>query len=383
MGKSATNNLSGNLPSELSAIHTVRNLEFYLNKLRGRLPKQIFNLPLDIFDIEGNQLSGQIFPVELFKINGAGNTLSKFLVSRNNFTGEIPTMIGQLTQLTDFYVADNRLNGRIPEQLGMLSNLENLYLYENNFSGGLPPDLFTLPKLQKLSVYGNSLMGGHLPTKILSLGLQTLDVEDSGIIGRIPENIGSLFSLEALYLGGNDLTGSIPNLKRLTKLAVLDFHNNELTGTIPALSDSSKLLLKKIDLSFNKLDGTIPPNLFEIPELEFLYLNNNILSGSIPTWDSISKLKDIFLNRNRLIGSIPDISSMLFLSNITKILINDNCLTGPVPPGICTKRQKSPNVFKTFHVDCKPLLGKDKIIMNKCEANCCTECFRGNPDCST
>ena len=274
--------------------------------------------------------------------------------------------------------------------------------------------MFTLPKLQKLSVYGNSLMGGTLPTKILSLGLQTLDVEDSGIIGRIPENIGSLFSLEALYLGGNDLTGSIPNLKKLTKLgkinytiycvhlsfytllctifsyhiyhyqtAVLDFHNNELTGTIPALSDSSKLLLKKIDLSFNKLDGTIPPNLFEIPELEFLYLNNNILSGSIPTWDSISKLKDIFLNRNRLIGSIPDISSMLFLSNITKILINDNCLTGPVPPGICTKRQKSPNVFKTFHVDCKPLLGKDKIIMNKCEANCCTECFRGNPDCST
>ena len=101
--------------------------------------------------------------------------------------------------------------------------IENLYLYENNFSGGLPPDLFTLPKLQKLSVYGNSLMGGPLPTKILSLGLQTLDVEDSGIIGRIPENIGSLFSLEALYLGGNDLTGSIPNLKRLTKLGKINY----------------------------------------------------------------------------------------------------------------------------------------------------------------
>lgn len=85
-----------------------------------------------------------------------------------------------------------------------------------------------------------------------------------------------------LQLGYNQLTGSIPpQLGKLNKLAVLALQSNQLTGAIPAtLGDLTQLA--RLDLSFNSLFGSIPSKIAEVPLLEVFDVRNNSLSGSVP-----------------------------------------------------------------------------------------------------
>lgn len=85
-----------------------------------------------------------------------------------------------------------------------------------------------------------------------------------------------------LQLGYNQLTGSIPpQLGNLNKLAVLALQSNQLTGAIPAtLGDLTRLT--RLDLSFNRLFGSIPSKIAEAPLLEVFDVRNNTLSGSVP-----------------------------------------------------------------------------------------------------
>ena len=61
-----------------------------------------------------------------------------------------------------------------------------------------------------------------------------LDLACNGMVGEIPDTLGSLQKLSALDLSGNSLSGSIPNsLGRLTDLRWLDLSDNQLGGPIP------------------------------------------------------------------------------------------------------------------------------------------------------
>jgi len=84
-----------------------------------------------------------------------------------------------------------------------------------------------------------------------------------------------------LQLCYNKLRGSIPpQLGSLKKLSVLALQYNQLTGAIPAtLGDLPNL--KRLDLSFNQLFGSIPTKLANAPVLEVLDIRNNSLSGSV------------------------------------------------------------------------------------------------------
>lgn len=88
---------------------------------------------------------------------------------------------------------------------------------------------------------------------------------------------------------------------------VLKLNNNELEGPIPEVGNLTELTF--IDLTRNKLSGTIPSNLLQLPNLEFVYLGHNGISGSLPDFCSSIKnstvLQDVFLNNNQLTGEFP------------------------------------------------------------------------------
>jgi Leucine-rich repeat (LRR) protein len=93
-------------------------------------------------------------------------------------------------------------------------------------------------------------------------------------------------NITALNLASNNLVGGpIPGnaLAQLRSLRELDMSNNALTRKIPnglyALTDS----LQVLNLAGNQLSGTISDRMGELTQLTTLRLDNNELSGRIPT----------------------------------------------------------------------------------------------------
>ena len=65
----------------------------------------------------------------------------------NRLTGEIPTVLGSLSNLITLELNFNQLTGEIPTELGNLSNLNTLLLYGGNqWSGCIPAKLSDVPK---------------------------------------------------------------------------------------------------------------------------------------------------------------------------------------------------------------------------------------------
>ncbi|GAU46647.1 hypothetical protein TSUD_246740, partial [Trifolium subterraneum] len=128
---------------------------------------------------------------------------------------------------------NNSLSGQIPSQLSGLRNLLHLQLDNNNFGGNSIPDSYSnMSKLLKLS------------------------------------------------LRNCNLTGPIPDLSRIPHLGYLDLSFNQLSESIPTkLSEN----ITTIDLSNNKLNGTIPSYFSDLPRLQKLSISNNELSGDVPS----------------------------------------------------------------------------------------------------
>jgi Leucine-rich repeat (LRR) protein len=80
-------------------------------------------------------------------------------LSRNEFEGEIPDVIGELDALKGLNLSHNRLNGPIPHSIGNLTNLESLDLSSNMLTGVIPSELTNLNSLEVLDLSDNHLVG--------------------------------------------------------------------------------------------------------------------------------------------------------------------------------------------------------------------------------
>ncbi|QHO44069.1 hypothetical protein HN51_009551 [Arachis hypogaea] len=84
-------------------------------------------------DLSSNQLSGEI-PTELVSLV----ELVTLNLSRNNLSGEIPLKIGNLASLEFLDLSRNNLSGLIPSSLTQINRLSMLDLSHNNLSGEIP-----------------------------------------------------------------------------------------------------------------------------------------------------------------------------------------------------------------------------------------------------
>ena len=131
----------------------------------------------------------------------------------------------------------------------------------------------------------------------------------------------------------NRLDGTLPpELGNLPNLQNLSIHWTEISGSIPP--ELGKLFnLKGLDLSGNSLNGSIPSTLGNLFNLQTLHLENNQLNGAIPSaLGNLSNLQTLQLGNNQLNGAIP--STLGDLSNLNYFDLSNNQLSGPIPSSL-------------------------------------------------
>ncbi|KAH7842067.1 hypothetical protein Vadar_001083 [Vaccinium darrowii] len=93
--------------------------------------------------------------------------------------------------------------------------------------------------------------------------------------------------------------------------------------------------ITKIVLSGKNLTGNIPLDLTKLSGLVELWLDGNVLIGTIPDFSGCTDLEIIHLENNQLTGSMP--SSLAELPNLRELYVQNNKLSGTVPSGLLNK----------------------------------------------
>ena len=309
-------------------------------------------------NLGSNGLQGP-FPIKLAQLS----SLVGLSLDGNRLTGTIPPELGELTSLQLLYLFDNQLSGIIPPDLGQLENLIHLCLNGNQLTGSIPPELGRLTNLKWLHLHKNTSLVGTLPVELVALALDALLLQGTQVClpddPRLEQWVSGIpdarieaecedfdierFALKAFYdatdgpnwssntnwlsdepldqwhgihtyagrvislaLRGNRLSGTIPSeLWQLTNLQFLELGRNQLSGELPeGISQLQKLW--SVTLDSNTLSGRIPSGLANLENLDFITLKGNRLTGSIPAeLGKLTNLNVLSLAENQLSGSIP------------------------------------------------------------------------------
>ncbi|KAG4966480.1 hypothetical protein JHK84_041062 [Glycine max] len=149
------------------------------------------------------------------------------------------TLVDDYLHVRQFHMNNNSLSGQILPELFQLGSLVHLLLDNNNFTGYLPPEFSEMPSLRILQLDNNDFGGNS-----------------------IPESYGNISKLSKLSLRNCNLQGPIPDFSRIPHLAYLDLSNNKLTGTIPS-SFSGLPRLQKLSFANNSLSGYVPSTIWQ------------------------------------------------------------------------------------------------------------------------
>ncbi|KAJ0691491.1 putative leucine-rich repeat-containing, plant-type, leucine-rich repeat domain superfamily [Helianthus annuus] len=174
-------------------------LDIAFNKLSGVIPKECFLqwtammtdengdpqskkhlsfmvLPLsDIYYEDAVTVAAKGQEMELVKILTLFTSID---ISNNQFSGEIPTTIGQLKALYILNVSHNAFTGSIPPSMGKMRQLESLDMSQNKLTGEIPYALTSLTFLSTFNLSYNQLRG-RIPT-----GSQFQTFENDSYLGN-------------------------------------------------------------------------------------------------------------------------------------------------------------------------------------------------------
>ncbi|KAI3461142.1 hypothetical protein Pfo_017805 [Paulownia fortunei] len=322
------NKLTGNLPESLGQLFNLENLFIRDNMLEGVVTESHFVSLTKLNDISasGNHLTLKVSPnwIPPFKLEtlglgswnlGTGSRIPSWLETQKNImeldlastgiSGNVPSWIWEIRFLN---LSHNQLHGKIPDISGPEDGPRLIYLSSNHFSGSLPRVANTVTELD---LSNNSFSGG--------------------ISHFLCDTTNRTYRLEILHLGGNQLTGELPDCwMKWPSLTVLNLGNNNMSGSIP-YSIGSLAHLQSLNLYSNKFSGQIPFSMQNCTKLVKIDFGDNDIDGNIPTWvgTSLSKLRILILRSNKLSGEIS--SDVCHLNTLQILDVSDNKFSGIIP----------------------------------------------------
>lgn len=156
-------------------------------------------------------------------------------------------------------------------------------------------------------------------------------------MGSIPNNFGDQTYMKELILKSNLFEGSIPESLCDLDMLDLDLSNNRLSGKIPNCWRSNGEGFSIINLSSNKLSGTISSSFRNVSNVSWLNLSNNSLHGEISqVLRNIQRVLVLDLRGNRFSGIIPPEIGQRHVFQMLRVLrLSHNLLSGRIPSSLC------------------------------------------------
>ncbi|KAJ6775617.1 DNA-DAMAGE-REPAIR/TOLERATION PROTEIN DRT100-LIKE, partial [Salix purpurea] len=137
----------------------------------------------------------------------SGNKLED--ISDNQFSGILPTRMGNFSNLKAIDLSRNHFDGPLPRDFCKLDSLEYLDLSDNNLSGSVP-SCFNPSSIRHVHLSKNQLSGPLTEAFYNSSFLVTLDIADNNLMGPISNWIGNLSALSVLLMRANQFAGDLP-----------------------------------------------------------------------------------------------------------------------------------------------------------------------------
>jgi leucine-rich repeat protein SHOC2 len=168
-----------------------------------------------------------------------------------------------------------------------------LELQDFGLTGAVPAEIGRLSALRELDLSYNQLTS--LPAEIWQLtALQVLALNDNQLTS-VPAEIGQLTWLERLWLNNNQLTSVPAEIGQLTSLERLSLCDNQLTSLPAEIWQLTSL--EELRLSYNKLTS-LPPEIGQLTSLRVLSLNDNPLTSLTAEIGQLTSLEKLYLMGN-------------------------------------------------------------------------------------
>ncbi|KAJ4911260.1 Leucine-rich repeat (LRR) family protein [Raphanus sativus] len=222
-------------------------------------------------------------------------------LSGNYFSGPLPHSLSNLTRLTGLFLSANSFSGSIPASLGSMPLLEELLLDNNILNGSVPTSFNRLSRLKRLEIQQNKI-SGELPDLSPLENLNYLDASDNRISGPVPSSLPG--SLAQISMRNNLMEGTLPeSFRNLTSLEVIDLSHNKLNGSIPSFIFTHHPTPQQLTLSFNGFTSIDSPRYYSpsgLPsELISVDLSYNQIRGPLPLFMGLlPKLSALSLENN-------------------------------------------------------------------------------------
>ena len=377
------NGIQGTLSTRIGKLTSLENFFMFHNRITGEMPTQVGYLTkLKTFAMAENYMSGTI-PTELASLSslqiialqreggetapGIGGPLEVKTAGEigAGFTGSIPAF-DQMPKLRELYLGANSLSGTIPRDF--LSGIQDksasikVDLSQNNLVGTVPEKLTAFDSL-KLYLSDNkfkalpdalcsksSWMGGEVATNKCDAimcppgtyneyGRQANDetpcescpftytAEFYGSIECIPSNTGDYSEREILRLffqatGGNQWSDKSNWLKN--GVSVCQWKGITCASEEGGAGDT----VTRIQLPSNKLRGTVPPAIYQLPNLKTVDVSNNDVGFEFRGIEMARVLDGLYLDRTR-VSSLEGIGKA---SRLTTLHVQNNNFDGASIP---------------------------------------------------
>uniref|UniRef100_A0ACD5TR68 Uncharacterized protein n=1 Tax=Avena sativa TaxID=4498 RepID=A0ACD5TR68_AVESA len=327
----ASHNFSTPIPSWIANLTSLTRLGLIDCSLYGKIPTWIGNLTnLSTLYLHGNNLQGEIPNTVL-----ALPVLQDLILRYNKLSGpigDIPTPLS--SPLSSIDLSMNQLTGPLPKSFFRLKHLAFLLIESNRLSDTIDLSVFWRIKSLTYLVLSNNMLSItdiegdnilHSPSKVYFLGLASCNLT------KLPGSLRYLDKVSGLDLSSNQISGIIPSWiwdNWRWQLYYLNLSHNIFT----TLENSPSLVhlprLNFLDLSSNRLQGSIPIPVTSYPGGLLDYSNNNF-SSIVPNFGRYIKSSYLNLSKNKLNGHVP--YSICSTSELDILDISYNNFSGLVP----------------------------------------------------